>query len=184
MLRRRLGAQIIIFHGRHCWRRPHREPVPRHRMDELRSSLRRTGRRRDDLRREERPRVPEEGVLRVVEEGPAFETVGRAFLWKDAAPSMPTSSFWMWGASSPQDGASNIRSSKMACGGNQGEGYAHSALIFCGERRTSVDCMLPRPHHRESGAAPAPRRPGRGALRRTRTTNAGQKAGRAARRAY
>ena len=81
-MRRRLGAQIIIFHSRHCWRRPHREAVPRHRVDELRSSLRRRRRGCHYFGREERPRVAEEGVLGVVEEGPAFGNVGRGFLNK------------------------------------------------------------------------------------------------------
>ena len=82
--------------------------------------------------------------------------------WASSKSPRPTSSFAM--RDSPHDGTSKTRSSKMACGGNTGIGFTHSALAEAAKRRTSVDCMLPRPHHRESGAAPAPRRPGRGAL--------------------
>ena len=52
----------------------------------------------------------------------------------------------------------------MACVGTRGSGFRGSALGRRSDGRTSVDCMLPRPPHRESGAAPAPPKPGRGAL--------------------
>ena len=77
MLRRRLRTQIIIFHSRHCWRRPDGEAVPAHGVHQFGPRLGRRRRRRDDLRREERPRVAEERVLGVVEEGPAFRSRAR-----------------------------------------------------------------------------------------------------------
>ena len=92
---------------------------------------------------------------------------------------MPTSSFWMWGASSPQDGASNIRSSKMACGGQHECRIPTFALRKKDERRTSVDaCMLPGAHRGfpEAALAAGPA-PGAAALRHA--NNAKQKAGHA-----
>ena len=89
----------------------------------------------------------------------------------------PTSPFAM--RDSPQDGTSNTRSSKMACGGNTGVGFTHSALAEAAKRRTSVDdCMLP-DHAQQPRGGP---RSAAGAGRRrspAREQRGPQKAGRA-----
>ena len=180
-MRRRLGAELVLFHNRDLGR-PHGKAVPAHRMYKLGPSFRRRRRRRDDFGREERPRVAEEGVLGVVEEGPAREEVGTRVSRQDAAPNMPTSSFSM--RDSPQDGTSKTRSSKMACGGNRAIRFARSALSRSGEAthlRRRLHAARPRPGPRGGPRSAA------GAGRRrspaTRTTRPRQKAGRAARRA-
>ena len=79
---------------------------------------------------------------------------------------MPTSSFRMWGASSPHAGASNIRSSKMACGGQhecriptfalRRKGRAPpSTAPACCPGPTGAPRKLP-PHPRSRGAARSP----------------------------